>query len=60
METITVRLSDAEMARLKALAEKLGVTPEDLLKTTLEEKLSFEEAADKVLSKNAELYRRLA
>jgi hypothetical protein len=43
----------------------MGVSPEDFIKAGIEEKLSlldqnFHEAADHVLKKNAELYKRLA
>ena len=60
MESITLNLPEGEMARLKALADKQGVSPEELLKKLIEQKLRFEEAVGEVLMKNAELYRRLA
>jgi predicted transcriptional regulator len=65
MTTITIPLSDERMRRLKELAEEARVTPEELICASLEEWLSrpkddFARAAEYVLRKNAELYRRLA
>lgn len=66
METVTVSFPEAKMAQVKQAADKLGLTPGELLKASVEEKLQvlldsrFEEAAAYVLKKNAELYRRLA
>ncbi len=53
------------MERLKALAQQAGVSPEELARASLEEWLArpredFQQAAEYVLRKNAELYRRLA
>lgn len=50
---------------LQALAKVHGIAPEVLLKASLEDWLNvqkgdFVDAADRVLTKNAELYRRLA
>jgi len=66
MQTVTVSFTEGKMAEVKQAAQKLGLTPEELLKASVEEKLQvlmdsrFEEAAAYVLKKNAELYRRLA
>jgi antitoxin FitA len=65
MTTITIPISDDQLNQLKALAEKAGITPEELARAGLEEWLArphddFREAARYVLRKNAELYRRLA
>jgi predicted transcriptional regulator len=65
MSTITITLSDERLLRLKELAKEVKLTPEDLVRASLEEWLSqpkedFARAADYVLRKNAELYRRLA
>ena len=65
MTTITIALPDEEALKLKELARGAGVTPEDLLRAGIEEWLrgpraDFASAADYVLKKNAELYRRLA
>jgi len=58
-------LPEETVARLEDAAQKIGVSAEDLLRMSVEEKLarldeSFQKAADHVLSKNAELYKRLA
>jgi len=65
MERLEVKLKDQTVARLEAAAEKLGLTPEQLLEISIEEKLArldkdFLDAAQYVLNKNAELYERLA
>ncbi|QQS49514.1 MAG: DNA-binding protein [Acidobacteriota bacterium] len=65
METLEVKLKDQTAARLEAAAERLGLTPEQLLEISIEEKLArldkdFLDAAQYVLDKNAELYDRLA
>jgi predicted transcriptional regulator len=62
---ITIKLPDEQLSKLKEMAGKLGVTPEALIRLSVDELLArpdstFEEAATKVLEKNAELYRRLA
>ena len=53
------------MQKLQALALSLGLSPEDLLRSSLEKLLSspepdLDKAMNYVLEKNAELYRRLA
>lgn len=40
MEKLEIKLTDQTVARLKAAAERLGLTPEQLLEISLEEKLS--------------------
>jgi len=65
METLTLQLSDDTAQRLEVLAEKLGVSPEEIVQAGLAEQLSrldseYQQAADRVLQKNAELYRRLS
>ncbi len=65
MTTITVAIPDDRLTRLREIAARLRVTPEDLVRVSIEELLSrpeetFQEAVDYVLKKNAELYRRLA
>lgn len=64
MKTLTINLSDETADRLEALAQRLGVSAEDLVRSSVEEQFkslddNFEEAAQHVLAKNAELYRRL-
>jgi hypothetical protein len=53
------------MARLREIASRLGISVEDLARVSVEELLAapderFEHAADYVLNKNEDLYRRLA
>ena len=65
MSTLEVKLTDEIAIQLQEAAQRLGVTPEELLRISLEEKLAqldadFNHAADYVLAKNAELYERLA
>lgn len=64
MPTISIPLSDEQVARLHSCAEKNGVTPEEFLRERIDEFLAapgrdFAEAAAFVLEKNQELYRRL-
>ncbi|HEX3232536.1 MAG TPA: CopG family transcriptional regulator [Pyrinomonadaceae bacterium] len=65
MKTVEVELPEATASRLEDAAQKMGVSAEDFLRISVEEKLArldetFQDAADHVLSKNAELYKRLA
>lgn len=65
MSSITINLPEEHLSRLREVAARLGVAPEDLARMSIEELLArpeetFERAADYVLRKNAELYRRLA
>ena len=65
MTSITIALPDEIMDKLQALAKQHEVRPEDLVRASVEElvaapQASFEEALEHVLSKNKELYRRLA
>lgn len=65
MASITLDLSDTQFQKLQDLATIHGIAIEVLLKASLEDWLSsqgteFVEAANYVLTKNAELYQRLA
>jgi antitoxin FitA len=65
MASITIDISDSQMQRLQNLAQQQGVSPEALLHSSLENLLGqpnseFANATAYVLSKNSELYRRLA
>jgi hypothetical protein len=65
MTAITITLSDDRLLKLKEMATEIGVTPEELVRVSIEELLakpedSFKQAVAYVLKKNAELYRRLA
>ena len=65
MTSITIPLSDERVAQLRVWAEEAGLTPEEFLLRLIEQLLDrpdqqFQKAADYLLQKNAELYRRLA
>ncbi len=65
MTTITIPLSEERIAQLRIWAEQAGLPPEEFLRRRVEQLLErpdeqFRQAANYVLGKNAELYRRLA
>jgi hypothetical protein len=65
MKTLEVNLPEPTASRLEDAADRLGMSPEDLLRISLEEKLarlddSFRNAVEHVVSKNEELYKRLS
>jgi len=65
MTTITVSLSEAHLQQLQEKAARLRLTPEELVRVSIEEALArpdeqFGKALERVLNKNSELYRRLA
>ena len=60
-----IDLSPAQAERLRVEAERLGLKPEELAKAVIVDLLAssgedFKTAAERVLKKNEELYRRLA
>lgn len=60
-----MNLSETQAEEIRRVAERLGVTPEALLRAGIDDFLTlpdeeFRRAADHVVRKNAELYRRLA
>ena len=62
---LTIDLSSAQTERLRQEAERLGLVPEELARAAIADLLAtpdaeFKRAADRVLRKNEELYRRLA
>jgi hypothetical protein len=62
---IAIELPTAQADRLRAEAARLGLSPEDLARAALSDLLSapdaeFEKAAQRVLNKNDDLYKRLA
>ena len=65
IKTLTIELSDETAAHLEALADPLGMSLEEVARAALDDHLKrlsqeYNEAAKEVLSKNAELYRRLS
>lgn len=65
MTAITINISDDQLQKLKQLAQESGVSPEELLRASIEAWLSnpvdeFARAASYVSKKNSELYQRLA
>ena len=62
---LMIDLSPAQAERLRLEAERLGLAPEDLARAAIVDLLAipdddFKRAAERVLRKNEELYRRLA
>jgi hypothetical protein len=62
---LPVDLTDAHLESLRDRAKSLGISPEQLASAAVAEHVErpaddFARAASKVLSKNGELYRRLA
>ena len=62
---LTIDLSPAQTERLRQEAARLGLVPEELARAAIADLLAtpdaeFKRAADRVLRKNEELYRRLA
>jgi len=65
MSTLTISLPDDRVRALKKLSNRLNVSPEELVRLSIEEILSrpedaFQQAVEYVLEKNSELYQRLA
>lgn len=65
MTSIAITLPEVRQAKLREVAARLNVTPEDLARVSIEElptrpDEAFKQAAEYVLQKNSELYRRLA
>lgn len=65
MNSLTITLSEEYMAKLKALSNQLGTSPQELLQMSIEDLLAepetaYQHAKRYVLKKNKELYQRLA
>src|SRR5205823_5728531 len=63
--TIAFELSEAQAEKLRQLADRLGIPPVELAKAAVAELLATRDedsraALERVLQKNAELYKRLA
>ena len=64
MTTITISLADDQLAKLQEKADRIDVSPEELVRVSVEDLLTrpndaFERVVAYVLDKNAELYKRL-
>jgi hypothetical protein len=62
---LAIELPPAQADKLRAEAQRLGLSPEDLARAALSDLLSapdsdFQAAARRVISKNQDLYKRLA
>ena len=65
MSTLTITLSEDSLTKLQKIADRFNIKAEDLARVSIDELLtrpeeSFQQAAEHILQKNAELYRRLA
>ena len=65
MTTFTITLPDERVKKLQEIAARFRVAPEELVRASLEELLNrplddFQKIVERVLSKNADLYKRLA
>jgi predicted transcriptional regulator len=65
MAAITINIPEEQLQQLEAMAQANNISTEELLRASIEDwlnypKSDFEQAANYVLQKNAELYRRLA
>ncbi|MBN1593067.1 MAG: DNA-binding protein [Candidatus Coatesbacteria bacterium] len=62
---ISIDLSEEEAKALSEVALSLGISPEELVRSTVTDvfghpRMSFEDAKQYVIKKNEELFRRLA
>ncbi len=65
MARITVEIEDSKAALLEEKAKKFGLLPDQIVTASIEDLIGqpepdFESAMRRVLSKNKELYKRLA
>ena len=67
IKNLKLELTDSESTLLQDTAQRLGVSPQQLARTTIVDALNrlqtdsqFREVVQTVLTKNAELYQRLA
>ena len=65
MSTLTIALSEERLQKLEEIARRFQIAPEELVRVSIDELLSlpeedFRRALEQVLSKNADLYQRLA
>lgn len=62
---LSIDLPSAQYEALRELAQKLGISPEDLARAVVADQITtargdFDSVASRVLEKNRELYRRLS
>ena len=65
MTRITLHFPDEHLEKLQELGSRYNVAPEELLKVIIEDLVAhpdaaFEQAAQRVLEKNADLFQRMA
>lgn len=65
MTTVTLQLDDTKADALRKKAQRVGLEAEQLLAVSVDDLIGqpdadFDQAVQRVLSKNRELYRRLA
>jgi hypothetical protein len=64
VKLLELRVPDEVASRIEEAAQLRGITIEQLLQDSVEEKIQrdaeFNQAVDRVIGKNAELYRRLS
>ncbi len=65
MSSITIELSDNQLNLIKKKADQLGISIEKLIEVTINESVNiptrdFTQVADYVMTKNDDLYKRLA
>ena len=65
MARITVEIDDSKAALLQKKAKKFGILPDQFVTASIEDLIGqpepeFEDAMRKVISKNKDLYKRLA
>jgi len=65
MTTFTITLPDERVKKLQELAKRFRIEPEELVRASLEELLTrplddFQKVLDRILIKNANLYKRLS
>jgi hypothetical protein len=63
--TLAIEIPDAQLEQLRAVAQRLGISAEELVRAIVTDQLGrpsddFERAVDRVLEENRELYQRLA
>ncbi|MDJ0718052.1 MAG: ribbon-helix-helix protein, CopG family [Prochloraceae cyanobacterium] len=65
MSQLTIKLSEEKVKKIQEIAQNLGLSTEELLEVKINDWLTetqpdFSQAANYVLEKNSELYKRLS